>query len=419
MSGNNSHSTLEEWSALSMRTWEERFAVSDLLTPVELEARLELHRLIRRSRATRWLESAARLLAEPEPGRTPFAIEGLIVEGAITGLLGPAKTGKTWLVLELATGIVTGRPALDRFTIPKAGPVMLVLEESGRQALHRRLGMLVRGRALDPAALAELHFAANLRVRLNDLEWQKRLLAAGQELRPRAIILDPLARLKGAAVDENVQREIGPVLDFMRDLRDATGAAVVFVHHTGHEGGRMRGSSDLEAYWESKIVVHRDDGVCRLSAEHREAEATPEISYRLGFDADTASVRLSEIASEERAQEPLGDRIQAELGKTPAMTTEEIRAAVKARKEDVIEALKTDGRFELTGRRPDVNANAHCWTLVEEPFPFAGNDWEQLPPAHPSSAVPRGDGPPVGGPPRERLEGRAVPGEPEGRELEL
>lgn len=81
-----------------------------------------------------------------------------------------------------------------------------------------------------------MHVAANRRVRLDERDWQRRLLAAAEVIQPRAIFLDPLVRLKGAGRDENRQNEMAPVLDFMRDLRDASGAAVVFTHHVGHEG---------------------------------------------------------------------------------------------------------------------------------------------------------------------------------------
>ena len=89
----------------------------------------------------------------------------------------------------------------------------------------------------------------------------------------------------------------------MRDLRDASGAAVVFVHHVGHEGTRMRGSSDLAGYWESAITVKkRDDGQREIQAEHREAEASPTTIYRADFDPTTSSVRLNVVEGSTRAK---------------------------------------------------------------------------------------------------------------------
>jgi RecA-family ATPase len=88
------------------------------------------------------------------------------VEGSIAAFVGQPKNGKTWTLLDLAIAIAAGQVALKRFAVPNPGPVLLILEESGRAALHRRLDMLVRGRALEPGRLVELYYAANRRVRL-------------------------------------------------------------------------------------------------------------------------------------------------------------------------------------------------------------------------------------------------------------
>ncbi len=238
-----------------------------------------------------WLERASDLLREPDPGPQPWLIEKLLVDQALGAIVGRPKVGKTWLVLELATAIATGRDAIGRFTVPTPGPVIVVLEESGRKALRRRLDALARGNATMPDQLEQLHFATNRRVRLDDPGWQNEITAATTELRPRAVFLDPLARLKSAGRDENEQKAMAPILEYLRDLRDTTGAAPIFVHHTGHAGERLRGSSDLESFWESKIAVK----AANLTAEHREAEATGEVEYRVSFDHATQSVRLVEV----------------------------------------------------------------------------------------------------------------------------
>lgn len=198
------------------------------------------------ARSAAWLEPASALLAEDDPGPPPFLVEDVLMESVVATLLGSAKAGKTWCSLELALAVVTGEPAFGRYAVPKPRPAIVVLEESGRAALRRRLDALARGRGTRADQLSDLHLAANRRVRLDDRGWRDALLEAGRELRPRLIVLDPLVRLKGA-VDEDSQREMAPVLDHMRDLRDATGAAVLFVHHSGHEGRRLRGTSDLDA----------------------------------------------------------------------------------------------------------------------------------------------------------------------------
>jgi hypothetical protein len=359
-----------------------------------------------------WLEAASVLLAEPDPGPTPFLVDELLVEAGIGAVQGTWKIGKTWLLLELALAVVTGRPAFGRFTVPTAGPVLLVVEESGRAALHRRLDALVRGYAIDPSELDGLHFAANRRVRLDNRLWQERLIAAGQDIGVRAIILDPLVRLKGAQRDENVQREIGPVLDYMRDLRDATGAAVVFSHHSGHSGAHMRGSSDLEAYWESKLtLVRNNEGVLELTSDHREAESCARLRYRLDWNESARTMRLAPRDEVDGPHRDLADDVAVYLAEHPGSPTEEIAAGVRARPASVRELLRSRPRFTRVAPPAGRHANAKCWSLAEQPVPDAGTGGDGLaaePAAHNPS---RGPLTPVGGRGADGLEATSRPAE--------
>jgi AAA domain len=237
------------------------------------------------------LESLADLLREPDPGPTPMLVEGLLAANAVGAIVGPYKAAKTWLGLEIAASVATGRPAFGELAV-QSGPVVLVLEESSRSALHRRMDALRRGRAQEAEAFEPVRFSANQRVRLDDPTCRKWLLGEVEQIRPVLTIADPLVRLKGADTDENDQRQIGRVLDFFAELRDASGGTVLFAHHIGHNGRHARGSSDIEAAWESKLTLHRRDGKRYLRAEHRDAEPTDEVGLRLSFDDETRSVRL-------------------------------------------------------------------------------------------------------------------------------
>jgi hypothetical protein len=282
------------------------------------------------------------------------------VDGAIGAIQGQFKRGKTWVLLELAMSVVTGREAFGRFPIPNPGPVLIVLEESGRAALHRRLDALRRGYGLEPAALADLHFAANRRVRLDEEEWREGLLEATQRLKPRAVFLDPLVRIKGASVDENAQKEMAPVLDYMRDLRDETGTGVIFTHHSGHDVTRLRGTSDLEAYWESKVTVERQpEGARTIAAEHRESEATPELRYRLAWHEESASMRLDPLDPAPRERQ-LEQEVSEWVRENPGASTEAVARGVGRRRYDVKKILE-EGPFERPSGDRDGSGREYGW----------------------------------------------------------
>jgi AAA domain-containing protein len=280
-----------------------------------------------------WYENAAALLVEPDPGPTPMLVDEIVGEAAITAIVGAPKYGKTFVMLDLSIAVATGEPALGRFDVSNAGPVLLILEESGRAALHRRLDKLARGRGIDPERLADLHFAANKRVRLDDDEWRQRLLEAARARDWRLIAFDPLVRVKGL-VDENVQREIGPVLDFLRDLREESGATVAYVHHTPHDGTRHRGSSDLEAFWESKLTLAKTKtGGRTLQAEHREAEAVGPFALSFGFDATTGTLRLE-------ADDDLAARVKAFVAKHPDASANDVVDALGGNRQRILDAVR-------------------------------------------------------------------------------
>lgn len=345
-----------------------------------------------------WTIDAADLLAEPDPGPTPWLVENLIVEQALIAAVGRWKTTKSYALLDVCVSVATGRPAFGALAIPKAGPVVFVNEESGRAALWRRLDALCRGRAIDREELrGRLHLAANERVKLDDPDWHDRLLSFGDRIRPRLFVFDPLARMKAPERKENEQGDMAVLVEFIRRLRDETGAAVAFVHHTGHQGAQMRGSSDLESIWETRLTWKRDgqSSTVDLESEHREAEAAPTLRYRISWDAVTRTMRFA--ADAERAT-TLSERILARLDHDGPGTAETIAKDIGVRLSYVTRTLaelenagKThvgpSGRTDKLGRP----IRDKCWKLrtqaVSWPIPLPGMTQEEPPDEHRGSVA--------------------------------
>lgn len=302
-----------------------------------------------------WLLDGAALLGEPDPGPTPWLVTGLVVEQALTAVVGRWKTTKSWAMLELALSIATGTRAFGVVEIPEAGPVVYVMEESGKRPLRRRLDMLCRGRGAHPDELrGRLLLAPNQRVKLDDPDWQARLIETGLRLRPRAFIFDPLARMKDAARVENDQSGMAPVIEFLRMLRDETQAAPMFVHHTGHQGEHMRGSSDLESAWESRLTLKRDtdNGIVTVNAEHREEEDGAAVTYRLDFDREARTMHLRPSIP------PLAERIIDHLRDHGPMGAAELAKGIETRRSDVDRTLAALEAAGTTHRAPSGKPDA-------------------------------------------------------------
>ncbi|HWQ25034.1 MAG TPA: AAA family ATPase [Gaiellaceae bacterium] len=333
-----------------------------------------------------WLVDAAELLERGDPGPTPWLVDGLIADKALTAIVGRWKTTKSYGMLDIAISIATGRPAFGRFAIPEPGPVVFVNEESGEAALWRRLDALCRGRAIRVDELrGRLWVAANKGVKLDAKDWQTKIIEEGR-LRPRLFIFDPLARMKAPGRNESAQNEISFAIEFMRRLRDETGAGVAFVHHTGHQGEHMRGSSDLESAWESRLSWKRDGQAAEVTieAEHREAEPSAPFSYRISWDALTRSMRFEPVEAE------LAARVREHLLEYPDASANAVFKAIGGNRDRVLQLVK-ELREQVvpelgyhpgtTPRRPEAGGG------TPDP-PFRGSGTTPADP--PSGVVPHG-----------------------------
>jgi hypothetical protein len=129
------------------------------------------------------------------------------------------------------------------------------------------------------------------------------------------------------------------LLDFMRELRNIGNSGVYFVHHIGHEGTHLRGSSDLESYWESKLTVRRnDDGDGELTSSHREAEDVAGYKFRFAWDHDTRSVRLRLVEDEQQVE--VVAKVAAYYEKHPDASANEVFKAIGGRRDKVLEAVR-------------------------------------------------------------------------------
>jgi hypothetical protein len=333
-----------------------------------------------------WLLDAADLLAEPDPGPTPWLIDGLIVDQALTAAVGRWKTTKSYGLLELCIAIAVGREAFGRLAVPIPGPVVFVNEESGKRALWRRLDALCRGRATDPEQLrAKLFVSPNAHIKLDDAGWQDELVAVGVELKPRLFLFDPLARMKVATRNESAQNEMAAVIEFMRFLRDETEAAVAFVQHIGHQGEHMRGSSDLESVWETRLAWKRDgeSPLVEIESAHREAESVGTIGYRIDWDQETRSMRF------ELERDPLEVDVSDYLREHPEASGNEVAKNIEGTRQKIlamVARLRSEGGSAPPEPPPNHPPRAPVGVVRQAPLSLPKGERGAEPPTTPGSA---------------------------------
>lgn len=287
-------------------------------------------------------------LAVPDAARD-WLIEGLWADEAVGCVGGSPKAGKTWLALEMALAVASGKPCLGRFAVHRPGPVLLFCAEDGPRAVQQRVAGLARARGIDFDRLAVGWIGASS-LHLDQPHDQRRLAMTVAQMKPRMLLLDPLVRLHRG--DENSAADISDLLGFLRGLQRDHHTAVVLVHHVRKSGASepgqaLRGSGDLHAWGDSNLYLLRRDGQPTLVAEHRAQRPADPVIVRL--DGDPPRLVLADAPA--ASSDPLDDQVVAALVQQP-LTRTALRQRLQVRNETLGAAIE---RLLATNRLIRVN----------------------------------------------------------------
>ena len=298
--------------------------------------------------------------------------EGAVEDNPVVLLTGPEKSGKSWILADLAVATIAEQKWLGRFPIRRPGQVLVLDAEYGPHEFTRRLTRIARGRGLDPRSITrDLLYVYSVGLYLT--KDSERFVALATDLQshriePTLIIVDPLRNhLDG---DEN---SAGDVLDAFRCLNGMKihGECPVIVSHHLNKAGNLSGSrallgrvdqaftgSDEEYPWYSCIgrTVRRTDPVSerwtvRIAHEHDDNDAIARTVLSLRFATEAKGT--SELS---RLARTVFDVLQA-----GSKTVRAIRSATNRNYRDVVKALnelQSAARVEKHGDVWEVSTGA-------------------------------------------------------------
>jgi hypothetical protein len=205
------------------------------------------------------VQSLAELLQQ-QPVTPPSLVEpGLLPAQGILFIGGEPKVGKSLLVANLALALAAGINRLG-FPIPTPRRVLVCQFELPLPLFVSRLSAMRRslGAAADHRLLVDTQATGHL---LSSAQGLSHFLAVAQQAAAEVIVLDPLYSTHDQ--DENDTRAMAALCQALLRLRDASGAALVIVHHSrktinrGEIGSALRGSSALHAVGDTYVLVTR------------------------------------------------------------------------------------------------------------------------------------------------------------------
>ena len=323
--------------------------------------------------------SLSDLLARPLPQQS-WLVESLLSRGGVMGLAGDPGTAKTWLILELARAVATGRPFLDRFPTQQ-GPVLIIDEENGEARLQRRLARITNQRLDD----CPIYIASMCGVNLSHDRWIDSLYSKVVEIKPSLILFDSLIRVHRGG--ENSAEDMATLFAVFTYFRHDFGCAIVFTHHLRKMGfirdlgQRVRGSSDILAYVDSMLGLTKVETAYTLwHLKNRDGDLIKPLSLSVeDTDKNTTVVRVTgevdeESSKREQARDLImdaladGDKLREELTafiREAGISDRTLAAALK----ELETAKLIVGTFE--GRKKKYSTFAPLQTL-QPTYPLQG-----------------------------------------------
>ncbi len=206
---------------------------------------------------------------------SPYIVKSVLDDGAMSVVYGASNSGKTFFALDLAFHVATG--AAWRDLRVNGGSVLYLAAEGGNGIANRIVGLRASTGCCDvPLALRR----AGLDLLRPDAD-TARVIALAAEVEQRAplklIVIDTLSRVL-AGGDENGPVDMTAFIKNVDRIREATGAHVMVIHHTGKDAARgARGHSSLRAATDTEIEVSEDG-----DTGERTAKATKQREYSGG-----------------------------------------------------------------------------------------------------------------------------------------
>lgn len=219
--------------------------------------------------------------SELEISPPKWVIEDYLEENSIAEIFGDPATGKTFIALDLAASVATGKTWMGKDV--KKGTAFYIAGE-GHNGLARRL-----------KAWSEYHkvvvedlYISKEPAQFMDENHAKKVAEAIRNLsmmhgKPALIVIDTLARNFGGG-DENKTQDMNKfIYSLDTHIRIPFSTCILIVHHTGHnDKDRARGAMALKGALDAEYCIKKKKkSILMIATKMKDAELPPPVSFRL------------------------------------------------------------------------------------------------------------------------------------------
>jgi hypothetical protein len=300
-----------------------------------------------------------------KPTTLRWLVEDSWVDQTVGFISGRAKSYKTWIALDLALSILSGKPFLNQFPVGRTGPVVLVQEEDPTAVLQERIKLVGKQKDMLPSAIwypgdqklklkypdYPLHIINLQGFSLGSAEKVVEVRQLIAEVNPVLVILDPLVVMLGS-IDEYRATEVSGMLQTIKYWREEFGCSVAVVHHwnkakaeEGERGGQhMYGSFAFHAWLESglhvsPIVDEQQEQINSVVIEREFKAAPSKRALKVNFNIDSVHKYSYLPVIEQATESPLALKLLDLVIANPGIGTAELMSISGYSRPRVSEAL--------------------------------------------------------------------------------
>lgn len=192
-----------------------------------------------------------------------WLVESIIPKRSFVALFAPPASWKSFIALDLAEAIATGREWMG-YKIPKKGAVLFISGEGHGGMGARVKACKIQNNSPDGANLYVIRAQINIRSSQEDFD---ALINAINELIAQIdeplelIILDTLMRMSGGNFNENSSEDMGGFISQTGKLQQIYNCALMVIHHSGKHIKGLRGHSSLLGAVDTELEIQRQDSV--------------------------------------------------------------------------------------------------------------------------------------------------------------
>ena len=247
---------------------------------------------------------------------------GILPKGGTLLFGGQAKSGKSFLMLELIRALATGTVPFgyNYFQIGEPVKCLLIEQELGKYGLQKRVKKIFENED-EKKFGPNIFYASKIpEMQLDSREGRELLLDLVEKIKPNVLFLDPIGRLQ--SYDENKSEQIQQLftnLEYLLKCFDENGMSLVLSHHFAKPSSDKNNSRDpLDPYSFRGSSKWYDCPDTLMTAQKLETLATKWKAWNIKVRFDTRQDESPQdlLLSVNRDQD-LRVRFEKTLGETP------------------------------------------------------------------------------------------------------